>query len=562
MINLRHLVDQSLSWSRKWPDSCLPGVLETYMVLLGLRCVCPSFYRSPFRIDVTQETLRANVHCRPTALYSFSFAPNYTSPKIYPSGQDYVTYLYNVAERCQILDKVQLNTDVKEIRYVEEASEWEVKLSYLLPGMGDLSASERQQRGSISIKEETVRAKIVISCVGILVEPNAWPSSIPGKDVFQGDIIHSARWRGGIDLKDKDVIVIGSGCSAAQIVPSLLQMEVKTVTQIMRTPPWVSPRVDEPFGKEAYARYAPIVFRFFPILGYTMRCIICLFTEVLWSTVFQRNNVRLRRMAEKSSLAHMRSKVPKKYHKIMTPDYSYGCKRRVFDSDWMESMSSSKFTLTMQPLKRLNARSVSLARLDGEKAESMRPLDEVNLPADVIVLANGFEATRFLHPLNVYGRHGQAIKDCWAQRGGAQAYMGTAIDGFPNFFMTVGPNTFVGHSSVILGIESTVGYILKLVSPVLDSDTLTVEPKKEAALRWTADIQRSMQKTVFAGCKSWYNDERGWNSTMYPSVIPFFNPPTLSCFLAFHEVVFSSLTLNHPQALPTRLHPPLLFPSV
>jgi cation diffusion facilitator CzcD-associated flavoprotein CzcO len=464
--------------------------------------------------------LVANVCGRPTALYSFSFAPNYTSTQIYPSGQDYVTYLYDVAERYQVIDKVQLNTDVTEIRYIEQDSEWEVKLSYLLPGTGDLSASERQKRGSVSIKEETVRAKIVISCVGVLVEPNAWPDSVPGKDVFQGDIIHSARWRDEIDLKDKDVIVIGSGCSAAQIVPSLVQMEVKTVTQLMRTPPWVSPRVEEPFGKEAYARYAPTVFRFFPVLGYTMRCIICLFTEILWSTVFQRNNIRLRRMAENSSLTHMRSKVPKKYQKLMTPDYSYGCKRRVFDSDWMESMSSPKFTLTVQPLKRLNARSVSLGRFDGEKAESVQSSDEVHLPADVIVLANGFEATRFLHPLSVYGRLGQAIHDCWAQRGGAQAYMGTAIDGFPNFFMTVGPNTFVGHSSVILGIESTVGYILKLVSPVLDGDILTVEPKKEAALRWTTDIQRSMQKTVFAGCKSWYNDERGWNSTMYPSVIP------------------------------------------
>jgi cation diffusion facilitator CzcD-associated flavoprotein CzcO len=97
--------------------------------------------------------------------------------------------------------------------------------------------------------------------------------------------------------------------------------------------------------------------------------------------------------------------------------------------------------------------------------------------------------------------------------------MGTAIDEFPNFFMTVGPNIFIGHSSVILGIESTVGYILKLISPVLDGDALTMEPKKEAALRWTADVQRSMQKTVFAGCESWYN-EGDCNSTMYPSVKP------------------------------------------
>ena len=107
----------------------------------------------------------------------------------------------------------------------------------------------------------------------------------------------------------------------------------------------------------------------------------------------------------------------------------------------------------------------------------------------MIVLAHGFEVTRFLHPLNVYGRHELAIHDLWGQRGSAQAYMGTAINGFPNFFMTVGPNSFVGHSSVILGIESTVGYILKLIYPVLKGEALTVKPKMEAALKWTTEIQ-------------------------------------------------------------------------
>lgn len=433
-----------------------------------------------------------------------------------------MTYLYNVAEQYRLLDKIQLNTDVTEIRWVEEDSEWEVKLSHLLPGMGDLSASERQKRaGPISIHMENIRARVVISCVGILVEPNAWPGSIPGNDIFQGEIIHSARWRDDIDLKYRDVIVIGSGCSAAQIVPSLLnQTDVKSITQIMRTPPWTIPRVDEPFGREAYARHAPTVFHYFPLLGYSLRCFISLVAEILWFTIFQRKNVRLRRKAEQSSLDHMRSKVPKKYHEIMIPTYDLGCKRRVFDSEWMESMHNPKFTLTVLPLKRLNAGNVSLGR---EKADSVlqpSPSDkEVDIPADVIILATGFEATRFLHPLSVYGRQGQSIHSIWSQRGGPQAYMGTALDSFPNFFMMVGPNTFVGHSSVILGIESTVRYILKLIKPVLVGEAVTVEPKREAAIKWTADVQSDMQKTVFAGCRSWYVGEGGWNSTMYPYVI-------------------------------------------
>ena len=212
----------------------------------------------------------------------------------------------------------------------------------------------------------------------------------------------------------------------------------------------------------------------------------------------------------------MRSKIPEKYHKIMTPQYSYGCKRRVFDNAWLKSMNNPKFKLTIQPLKRVETQGVTLGPLDVEASASRMPLDETTLPADIIVLATGFEATRFLHPLTVYGRFAISIHYQWEVRGGPQAYMGTAMDGFPNFFMVVGPNTFVGHSSVIMGIESTIRYILKIISPVLNGDAVKVEPKKEAAVRWTTDIQQFMKKTVFAGCKSWYADERGWNSAMYP----------------------------------------------
>lgn len=424
-------------------------------------------------------------------------------------------YLYDVAEKYRIIDKIQLDTDITELHYVEEDQEWEVSLSHLLPGLGDLSTNQRSKRDCVCVKQEIVRAKIVASCVGILVEPNAWPNSVQGQDVFEGDIIHSARWPNDAILEGKDVIVVGTGCSAAQIVPSLLQAKVKTITQIMRTPPWVERRIDEPFGKEAYARYAPTLFHFFPMLGYAMRSVIYLFTEFLWATVLQKNNVKFRSKFEDALLVHMRSKVPEKYHKIMKPDYTYGCKRRVFDSDWLESMNSPKFMLTIQRLQKVEARTVTLGSTDPEESESVQPL-EILLSADMIVLANGFEATRFLHPLKVFGRKGVVIHDLWNERGGAQPYMGTAIDGFPNFFMTVGPNTFVGHFSVIFGIESTVGYILKIISPVLKGEASLVGPRKEATLRWTADIQRAMANTIFTGCKSWYKDERGWNSTMYP----------------------------------------------
>jgi cation diffusion facilitator CzcD-associated flavoprotein CzcO len=243
-----------------------------------------------------------------------------------------------------------------------------------------------------------VRAKIVISCVGILVEPNPWPSYIPGRGSFKGEVIHSARWREDVDFEGKDVVVVGSGCSAAQIVPSLLKepYHVKSLTQIMRSPPWVMSRLDEPFGKEKYARYAPTVYHYAPFLGYIIRVSIYLLVELIWATVFQMKNVKWRKAIEKSTLERTLEIVPKRYHELMTPDYPYACKRRVFDSEWLKGMSKPNFLLTNQTFKAVEGSELVLgppSKLrEGEDAKKLETTGRIN--ADVIILANGFEATQ------------------------------------------------------------------------------------------------------------------------------------------------------------------------
>ncbi|KAL8706494.1 MAG: hypothetical protein Q9201_000479 [Fulgogasparrea decipioides] len=444
-------------------------------------------------------------------------------------GPNFVKYLQRVAAKYKIVDKIQLNTDVTELRWLDKEAVWQVSLTHLAPGTGDLSEAERKVKAfdkgkeSPFIKYETVRAKVVISCVGILVEPNVWPASTPGKDVFEGEIFHTARWRDDVDFKGKDVVVVGTGCSAAQVVSSLFEKpyEAKSVTQLMRTPPWVMPRLEEPFGRQRYARYAPLVFRYFPVLGYIFRVLLYLLVELIWATVFQQKNRRWRSQIEASTLARMHSIIPPEYHEIMTPKYSYGCKRRVFDSAWLQSMSKPNFRLTTQPLKKLEARGVILGSSNGTKSKIsqtslQKQEEEEYLAADIVVLANGFEATHWLHPLTVYGRNRRSIQDLWTERGGPQAYMGTAVDGFPNFFMTTGPNTANGHSSLILESENIAAYIGKIVTPVLHGDAIFVEAKKEAEIRWTTDVQRQLKGTVFPSCRSWYQDVNGWNSTMYP----------------------------------------------
>jgi cation diffusion facilitator CzcD-associated flavoprotein CzcO len=403
---------------------------------------------------------------RPTTSYSFSFAPNYTSRRIYPKGPEFIQYLHRVAENYKLVENVQLNTDITELRYVEEDEEWEVHLAILVLGAGDLNTKERQQRidthgkQSIYIRQEIARAKLVFSCLGILVEPNAWPKGFAGNESFRGNIIHSARWR-DVELMGKNIVVVGTGASAAQIVPALFKepYNAKSVTQVMRTPPWVMPRLKEPFGKEAYARWAPIVLGYASFIGYLTRVSIHLLAEMIWHGLFMLENVKWRSKVEKSLLDRMRSKVPEKYHEIMTPNYPYGCKRRVFDDEWLDTMNSPNFHLTTEHLTRLVPDGLILGP-GRAYPENLNEKDSTTLerhvPTDTIILANGFDAVRWMHPLMVYGRGGRSMLDVWKERGGAQAYMGTSLDGFPNFFMTLGPNSANGHAPLLTTIEYTI----------------------------------------------------------------------------------------------------------
>ena len=272
----------------------------------------------------------------------------------------------------------------------------------------------------------------------------------------------------------------------------------------MRTPPWVMPRLKEPFGKDLYAKYGPKVLKSVPFLNSIFRLSLFLLVELIWSTVFQKNNAKWRAAIETKVLKDMHDRLPEKYHAMMTPTYPYGCKRRVFDSAWLESMNKPNFKLTDQRLKRVEANGVVLSAEKSNKSNATNHKEvselapsNIFVPADIIVIANGFEATRWLHPLSVYGRGGRSLHGTWKERGGPQAYMGVSVDGFPNFFMNPGPNTANGHSSVILTSESLNEYILWIIKPVLRGDAISVEPKRHAVDKWASRIQRDLQGRSF-----------------------------------------------------------------
>ena len=211
-------------------------------------------------------------------------------------------YLQDVCDKYQITDKFQFNTDVSEIRWLEDEELWEATLTHMVAGIGDLSSKDRQAKlkehgpESVYLRKEKVRAKIVCPAAGGLVEPNAWPDKIPGLDTFTGEIFHSARWRPEVDFNDKDVVVVGTGCSAAQFVPRLPKppYNAKSVTQVMRSPPWVMPRPEPPFGEEKWAERGPKLLSNFPIIAKLMRLVMFLGSEYHFYYMFATSPNRTR----------------------------------------------------------------------------------------------------------------------------------------------------------------------------------------------------------------------------------------------------------------------------
>lgn len=413
---------------------------------------------------------------------------------------------------------------------MDKDDEWEVVLDHLIPGLGDSSTEERnqfeKQKGleSAVLQTETVRAKIVVSAVGGLVEPKD-AIEVPGIDSFEGEVVHTARWKPDLDLRDKNVVVVGTGCSAGQVVPQLVKPQhgAKHVTQLMRSPPWTVPFLP-PEGIEAWKKWMPRLCTYVPGFQLMIRYLMFSLSELEFILLFTPNEAsRARRSAKaKELLRYLHKSIPEKYHEIMTPDYEVFCKRRVIDDGWFDSLNNPNIELTSQPLTKVSPKSVTIGPgryyPPMEKSDSKAPTAERTIPADVLIMANGYKTNKWLHPLDVTGRNGRSLYKTWDERGGAQAYLGCAMDGFPNFFIIFGPNTATGHTSVILASENMVSYSLHFMKPILNGDVNTYEVKESAERAYTRVLQDELRKGVFAsGCHSWYVDPKtGWNATTYP----------------------------------------------
>lgn len=420
----------------------------------------------------------------PSALYSLSYEQNTTWSRVLPTNAEIEKYLLGVATKYDLLTRMRFGVEVKRCTWMPEENCWQLEIQDL--------ATEKLFKH---------RCLVLFSAAGQLVYPR--DLDIPGTETFKGEIFHSARWKASASIEDKDVIVIGNGCTAAQIVPAIVK-KTKTLTQIVRSKHWVFPPVDM-----AYPSWLRWGFRNIPGLLRLHRLQVFLWAE--WD--FQlfpmtEKAAKMRQARRKDVERYMKSTAPQKYHDMLIPDFDVGCKRRIFDSGYLKSLHEKNLTLT-------NRKALEIV------PEGIRTDDGV-IKADVIVLANGFRTNEFISPMEVIGRDNIGLTEHWERVGGPEAYNCSVLNGFPNFFMILGPNAATGHTSAIMASENTINYALRVLRPVITGNAKYVEIKADAELAYAYKIQEDLRKTVWnSGCQSWYikkndQDRSTWNAMSYP----------------------------------------------
>ena len=409
-------------------------------------------------------------------LYEFSFAPNPDWSRRFAPQPEIWAYLRDVAERYGVTERIRFDHDVTAAAWDDETARW-----HLTTSGGDWTAD------------------VLVAAPGALAEP--FVPAIPGLDRFAGPAFHTARWPDDLELSDKRVAVIGTGASAIQVVPAI-QPAVEHLTLFQRTPPWVIPRRDRAVREQTRRRY-----RRWPWLQRLVRRRLYARHEA-FGLVFR--HPRLARAAQSLARFHLRRQVPDPdLRRRLTPDYRIGCKRILLSDDYYPALSEPNVTV-----------------LDGAATE-VRPHavvgpDGAEHPADVLVLATGFHVTDIPFGRVVTGRVGERLSDVWGES--PTAHVGTTVAGFPNFFILQGPNTGLGHSSVVLMIEAQVEHLVNALRAMDERGLAAVEPTAHAQAAFVREVDAMAEETVWTagGCDSWYLDATGRNAALWPGSVPAF----------------------------------------
>ncbi|MEU8222146.1 NAD(P)/FAD-dependent oxidoreductase [Kribbella sp. NPDC048915] len=417
--------------------------------------------------DNTYPGCRCDV---PSHLYSFSFAPNPEWSSTFSPQPEIEQYLRNVTDRFGIRPHIRFNHTVESARWEDGA--WH-----------------------IATDQGVFVADMLLSGMGPLAEPS-FPK-LPGIEDFEGEVFHSSRWNHDLNLSGRKVAVIGTGASAIQFVPAI-QPEVEELHLFQRTAPWVMPRPDRKITAAERA-----IYRRFPLVQKAVRAAIYWGRESM--VLGFAKLPALMKQAQKVAEKHLAQQVRDPLLRVkLTPDFTLGCKRVLISDDYYPAVAQPNVEVVTDGIAQVAPNGV--VTTDGVKHE-----------VDTIIYGTGFKVTDLPVMDMVYGRGGVSLREAWAD--GMQAHLGTAVAGFPNFFLLIGPNTGLGHSSMVFMIESQIAYILDALKTMDVRGLREVEVRPEVQRAFVDQVRSSMRNTVWTrgGCTSWYLDSAGRNTTLWPS---------------------------------------------
>ncbi len=405
----------------------------------------------------------------PSHLYEFSFAPNRWSRRFAPQAE-IQAYVEGVARHFGVLDRIHTGVEVKSARWEEERGRWVL----------ETSAGPHA-------------AELLITACGQLSVPKTPP--IPGLESFDGPAFHTAEWRHDVALAGKRVAVIGTGCSAIQVVPAI-QPEVAQLDVYQRSPGWTIPKMDY-----AYPDWAHDLFKRFPAVRRLDRAVIFGLME-LGAAAMTRHRWMLpvfRAAARRQITAAIDD--PELRRKVMPGD-ELGCKRTMLTDDWHPALTEENVELVTERIAEVTENGV-------------RDETGVERAVDVLIHATGFASHAFVAPMAIAGRDGRTLAQEWAEV--ARAYFGLSVPGFPNMFLLYGPNTNGGTGSVIYTIEAGVEHAIAALRELDRTQAKQIEVRREAAERFDRELREALVGTVWhSGCTNWYVDENGNDPSQWP----------------------------------------------
>lgn len=404
----------------------------------------------------------------PSHLYSFSFYPKADWSERFAPQAEIEGYLQDCVHHFNLAQHIEYQKEVQQADWQEEQYCWRIEA----------------KDGSC------IHARFLISATGQLNIPHI--PDIDGLKDFQGLLYHSARWGDTEALRDKNIAVIGTGASAIQFIPEVAKI-AKNITVFQRSAPYVLPKSNHPYSAAAQRRFAQ-----YPRLLQCSRLQIWLQSE--WRFLAFRYLKGLMHIEHWRWQKNMHREIADAtLREKLTPKDMLGCKRILLADNYYAAMKRDNV--------HLNTNGITTISADGITDQTGQ-----FFAVEALLLGSGFRTTDFLFPMRIHGREKREIHAVWQD--GAEAYLGSTVHGFPNFFMLYGPNTNLGHNSIVYMLESQINYIKQAIEYADKYQWKTLEIKADIQAAYNQKLQKNLQKTVWStGCNSIYVLPNGKNVT-------------------------------------------------